>query len=569
MRLPDVVYARGEITVKKPEKSSMEQWAPTVKGLVDAYVNMQKAEEELKINEAAIGIMTASEEVEATLLNQGAVNIDQNIYSPTANEAIRNRVPEEEIVTVNNQRFVPAELVMREAYDLTVNDVFNSYTSGMSNDSKAAVKRKIANQQIRAAGNLSKRQVTLKLEKMNAGFKNAYDSYLQAGDWTNAEQLAEQAVASGAWSSEEYLKNREQGKKDLYQGTFMSMIQTAKDMDELNEVRSNIANNAMQLGAENVRTLMSDINNRESSMNGQRQQVYDATQRAITLKYVQGTLSTDDLVNGLQNEIIDPSFAISMKKSMKDDTASKAGKSDPQVIMNYMRDISALGLTNGGATSVAANAANLRRKWARDATGIDPVTGQTGFPVTLVGKDAIATLEEIDKMEGTVNRPQSFDDAVTLIKNSSAVNGVFNMSNKYQRDAFNDFYSGMLAHVDREGIKANPLQWVQENAKIYSTDIYQSEGASRFVKQFPQYSKYMTKKEVEKGNTKKMVNDLNINAVKADMNKQWRESKITKEELEQQYYLLTGDDGSADKNIENQQLFNETVNEVNNGGLSW
>jgi len=565
MRMPDIDYTMGAPLAEEISPDSMDKWLPIVHKTAESFMKVKEANDELKTNEAAIALLQANEHIESTLMNADAINLDANPFSPSANESIKNSLADNDITQVGQSRWAPTEKVMRDAYDNTMRDAFDQITEGMSNSQKQQVKLKIANQQIQTTGNLTKRKVELEIGKLSVGYKQAYDAYLRQGDWDNAEDMAEKAVATGAWTPAEYNKNREQGKKDMYQGFVLGEISSSKDEDELNDVSIFIGDNVRELGPENVRQLLTDVNNKRGRMKDEKNQVFKETESEVMLQFMNGKLTTDDLSMLLADERIDPTFAMTMKNQLTTQARDTTGISDPKVILDFMKETSALGMTNGGLTSVSANADILRRKWAIAATGIDPLMpAAPAKEITLKGEDAIKTLEQINKMEKAIIRPEGFSDAVKLIQNRVGIDSMFAITNEAQRNAFYDYYNGLLSYIDKEGMKANPLQWVNENTNVYSVAAYEEEGDKRFILQYPQYKKYSSKVEVKEGAVTKKRDKLDVNAVKADLNRQWREGKISKQEMEKQYFLLTGSAGTVmDANSENQQEFADLLKEIN------
>jgi len=572
MKLPEIDYT-VQAVIPYQGKSKIEKNMALLDEAVDVGIKFKEANDDLKAEQAANGILDVEEVLSSTLRNSDVVNMNENPFSVSSNQAMKDNLSDDDKMVMGDSPYIPTEKVIGVAYEGSMKDAFDVYTNGMNDEQKAKVRMRIAPQERASMASLTKRKIELETGRLKAGYQQTYDQYLQRGDFQAVADVSDKAVKAGAWTPEYAVKQQEDARKYMFSSKIQSEIAGASTPDEVMEMQIKIGQHSEELTPELARTLSSYANTILSGMNSQQTRRHEAGAAQAIATYATGQLTKEDIIAGLGDDSIDPSTGTVLLGKLEDQGLKK-DKTAPKVLNDFSRSVALIGFTNGGEQTIKSNADAMRRKLLIASTGIDPMNAGTTHPITITGDDVEKMRINIDQAEQAAIRPKGFDDAVALLKNTTRmVEGLGFGGNEANARAFNDYYSGLVQYLNREGMAADPVEWVIQNQQKYSPEVYENDRADRFLVQFPEYDidGYTTTKDAVKGGKTTQVRVIDQQKVKTQIYKSLQNRSLSKSQAEQQYFLLTGSFNSADtiekmQSAEDQDLFHNSINDINGKG---
>jgi len=570
MRLPDIDY--GATKAVKPfinKDNSVERNLQLTANAVNQYVKVKDADDDLKAFQAAQELAVVDETLSNTLLTQNAINLNENTFSINANETMKSNMSEDEKTLYGETGLVPTETVIAPAYDQSMRDAYDVITEGMSDSQKEKVKMRFAPQYAKTVGDLTKRKIDLEVGRLKYGYQETYDSAIRNGDVVGAQQIAQSAVAAGAWTPEYHYKQMEEGRENLIVGKYLQELNGAQTEDDVQKILHDTMTNVQQITPKTARQMMSDTNTYLSNMSKQREERYREGDNIMAEQALTGTLSTESLMTGLKGGYFSPDKVIATNSKLQ--AARNAPiKSSPEIMQEWNRRVAAIPNTSGGDTTLTQNVDTIVNGAILASTGIDPKRPNAPFQQpSITGAEAQKIIKDARRAGAAAARPAGFTDGMRLIRNLTNTSDSTETDTSYKNDAFQDFYSGYIQYINREGVNADPVQWVQDNKEKYTPEIYVQEKENRFLSQFPEYNQpqFVDLVPEKVGKMTEMTPRLNRDKVLHFLKVQDDAKAIPVKEIEQQYYLLTGKftGGTLEQlmNQENQDDFNDQINDVN------
>ena len=521
MKLPGVQYGPvrslgredtgGPLAVAGAEYQTVQAWARTLDTAAGVANAAYKANAAAEFDSAMASVKRREAEVRALLTAGPTIDAEQTPIPEWVQVArTEQRLdPEGNQVTVP-RRFYNTHEVAMQVYD------------GMAERSQQIALEQVKNPLARARleqklptlsqFDTGRRQVQAQAIKyfrdQNLALVDvAIEEQVQALDEAGARATLTRAFATGLIDPKEYPARMKAIQERIDGARYADMILNAREEGELEQVESYVTNGVIpdidpntgrlvfrqsRLDADKQMALARNLEAQRDRMDERRTERHEANMVQASARFITGQLRTQDVLELLEADDIDHKQALSMANAIRTRARETPThlKSNPVALDYFRRRIRSLRHLGPGER-VEARRREIESDLQAAQSGLY-VNGDPYGGIRVNGTDYGTLSGELgNEMQRGAAR-QDYKQALGLIRSHTQYSDMMaGLEGSQPRvRAYGDFVRGLDDYMDRTGVEARPIEWVERNKGGYDIEEYAGTNRANFLKAYPQYQRF-------------------------------------------------------------------------------
>ena len=387
---------------------------------------------------------------------------------------------------------IPTSEVMQEIYDERASAMERAALAGIkTSEGREQFYKSVKTARATAAAQIVGKTNEWRMGALKGKADSAYDAATKIEDPVEAHKLAHQtakdALDSGAWDYDEYIKNLAEGLEVIDYRAYDKRIRRAETLEQLDDIERQLYDESDALTLSKRHQLLEEIETRHATMDKfitkqvkeNNEKVSGAARKAVTLKM---TRSKQPLGNTALTEAVakmtptDAAAVMTIQRTLQKETKSGTFKTSDSLMLLLTSRIQ--NLSSPSDEPMNDRRAEMVKMVLRNAN-VDPETNELTGPLVIASKDLANLMSMIHTVEKRVySNPQVAQAAdliyTTITKGTkSDMNLTWIKENEFAYQMAREAEVALHRAAETEGPGFDAFAWWNANKGLYITKTMQ------------------------------------------------------------------------------------------------
>jgi hypothetical protein len=449
------------------------------------------------------------------------------------------------------RRFIPTYEVASQVYTGAMQRVQDAVTSEVRNPlARSQLKRKLPAMFADGQAVVTAKQHDFYIAHQKGLVGAAVEDFIQAGDEKSARTAVLRAFHTGLMDPSEYQKQMASIGSRVDSLSYVSDLHAAQTPDEVEAVQNSIRSGMVRRVDPETGQLVwgpSRLSpDKQWQMRGRAETLLNEADKKQNIEYKEnmqgllasayrGELSAAAVPGLLTSNKVNHQQAITLMGVLKDGAAGATATSDAGAVDAFRRQIqSARHLSSGERQS--AKMERVDSNLFAALNGVYP-SGRAYTGPRLSGDDHKKLLAEMRREEKWVQGAPEYGQALGRVKAITKYSSDGFASGTVSAESFraySDFRTALDDYIDRYGADADPLQFVKDNAEMFTQERYAEVNLADFAEKYPNFG--YSKADVE-------ADPVTIRSrILGEISRQMRDGRVDEERARILIQQVTGED---------------------------